>query len=244
LVLARTAFRVNSSYHDPPVIPNSILESPDTIDPYMGFSPSLLLLINQVAELAWIRGDGQRNVSAATVYQLKKSLEQVEQRIPAEHIDPNTECAAIAEVNRLGALLLLHEICSPKPACSGAPRLPTLNVEEKNGYVEQILRIILTKKTNMMRTAVLPLWPLFLAGCCARDDEERVVVLQLFEELEGIRRFGVCDFFFYVSRVRRAISNNAIVYRILPRQWRLSRWCGASEISPCRMKESAREPGM
>jgi hypothetical protein len=194
LVLARTAFRVGSSYHDPPVIPNSILESPDTIDPYMGFSPSLLLLINQVAELAWTRGDGQRNVSAATVYQLKKSLEQVEQRIPAEHIDPNTECAAIAEVNRLGALLLLHEICSPKPACSEAPRLPTLNVEEKNGYVEQILRIILTKKTNMMRTAVLPLWPLFLAGCCARDDEERVVVLQLFEELEGIRRFGVCDF--------------------------------------------------
>lgn len=191
LVLARTAFKVSSLSLDSPIISDSILESPDTIDPYMGFSPSLLLLINQVAELAGIREDGQKSVSATTVYQLKKSLEEVDQRIPAEHIDPNTECAAIAEANKLGALLLLHETCFPKPICSGISYLPSLNVEEKNGYVEQILNLILTKKTNMMRTAVLPLWPLFLAGCCARDEEQRVVVMQLFEEVEAIRRFGV-----------------------------------------------------
>lgn len=241
LVLARTAFRVSSSSQDPPAIPDSILEAPDTIDPYMGFSPSLLMLINQVAELAWIRGAGQQNITAASVHQLKKSLEELDQWIPVEQIDPNMECAAIAEANRLGALLLLHEICSPKPVCSGTPHLPTLNVEEKNGYVEQILRLILTKKTNMMRTAVLPLWPLFLAGCCTRDEEKRVVVMQLFEELEAIRRFGVRVFTLLFSRPK-GVSNNGFLYRILPRQWRLSRWYGASETSPCRMKESAREP--
>ncbi|KAJ5134627.1 hypothetical protein N7448_000353 [Penicillium atrosanguineum] len=190
LVLARTAFRVNPLPQDSPMIPDSILESPDTIDPYMGFSPSLLLLINRVAELAWIQRDEQKIISATAVYNLKKSLEEVEQRIPVEHLDPNTECAAIAEANRLGALLLLHEICSPKSVCSGSLHLPMLNVEEKNGYIEQILNLILIKKANMMRTAVLPLWPLFLAGCCARNEEERIVVMQLFGEFEAIRRFG------------------------------------------------------
>lgn len=209
----------------------------------MGFSPSLLMLINQVAELAWVRGAGQQNITAATVHQLKKSLEELEQWIPAGHIDPNTECAAIAEANRLGALLLLHEICSPKPVCSGALHLPTLNIEEKSGYVEQILSLILIKKTNMMRTAVLPLWPLFLAGCCTRDEEKRVVVMQLFEELEAIRRFGVCVLFLLFSRPE-GVSNNVSLYRILPRQWRLSRWYGARETSPYKIKESAREPRM
>lgn len=194
------------------MIPDSMLESPDTIDPYMGFSPSLLLLINQVTELAWIRGDEQETISAKTVHQLKKSLEEVEQRIPVEHLDPNTECAAIAEANRLGALLLLHEICSPKSVCSDSPHLPTLDVEEQNGYIEQILNLILNKKANMMRTAVLPLWPLFLAGCCARNEKTRVVVMQLFEELEAIRRFGVCILF--PCSTPNLISNNSLLNRI------------------------------
>jgi hypothetical protein len=243
LVLARTAFEVSSLSLDPPMILDSILESPDTIDPYMGFSPSLLLLINQVAELAGIRGDGQKRVSATTVYQLKKSLEEVEQRIPAEHIDPNTECAAIAEANRVGALLLLHETCSRKPICSGTSHLPSLNVEEKNGYVEQILNLILTKKANMMLTAVLPLWPLFLAGCCARDEEQRVVVMQLFEELEAIRRFGV-SVSPQVLRYSDESSNISLLYRISLRLWKLSRWCGASATFPCKMKGNGSEPGL
>lgn len=191
LVLARTAFRVEGATYKLPISPNSLVESPDRIDPYMGFSQSLLLLINQVTELAWMKEDDQNEISPSTVYQLKRNLEEIQQRLPTGQIDPTTECAAIAEANRLGALLLLHETCSSKPVSASKSGLPAFNPEEKSRFVGQILNLILEKKANMMRTAVLPLWPLFLAGCCAREDEERVTVLRLFEELNGIRRFGV-----------------------------------------------------
>jgi hypothetical protein len=166
------------------------------IDPYMGLSPALLLMIDQVAELAWTREAGNIKINRKDVHQLKTELDSLKQRIPTEQIDPNMECAAIAEANRLGALLLLHEICSTKPPVNRSG-IPTLESEEKNVYVERILTLMLEKKVNMMRTAVTPLWPLFLAGCCAHREEERVVVLQLLRELEGIRRFGVCVFFIH-----------------------------------------------
>ncbi|KAJ6008599.1 hypothetical protein N7499_001350 [Penicillium canescens] len=188
LVLARTAFRVTSTSQAPPILPDSILEASDIIDPYMGFSPALLLMINQVAELAWAR-DGLDEISRKGVYQLKANLDNLQQKLPAEHIDPDTECVAIAEANRLGALLFLYEICLTKSASSKSP-IASLDAEERNIYVKRILGLVLKKKANMMRTAVLPLWPLFLAGCCAHEEEEKVIVLQLFEELNGIRRFG------------------------------------------------------
>ncbi|KAJ5281317.1 hypothetical protein N7478_006689 [Penicillium angulare] len=190
LVLARTAFRVDIPNYTLPTSPDFMIESPDTIDPYMGFSQSLLLLINQVTELAWSKEDDQMNVFPSTVLILKKDLEDIQQKLPSEQIHPTTECASIAEANRLGALLLLHETCSPKAASTNKPSLSAFDPEEKNQFVERILNLIMEKKANMMRTAVLPLWPLFLAGCCAREDEERVIVLQLFEELNEIRRFG------------------------------------------------------
>ncbi|KXG54327.1 Protein of unknown function DUF3468 [Penicillium griseofulvum] len=155
----------------------------------MGLSPALLLKIDQVAELAWACDNDNIKINRKDVAQLKNDLDSLQQRIPTEHIDPNMECAAIAEANRLGALLLLYEICSTKAPIDRSG-IPTLESEEKNVYVERILTLLLEKKTNIMRTAVTPLWPLFLAGCCAHREEERVIVLQLFRELESIRRFG------------------------------------------------------
>lgn len=162
------------------------------IDPYMGFSHSLLLLINQVAELAWNQADGPKSTQATAASKLRGSLEGLDQTLPSQCSDPDAECAAIAEANRLGALLLLHEICSKKSASTNNLRQHSLETEGRSHYVEQILNLILEKKANMMRTAVLPLWPLFLAGCCACGEEERITVMRLFEEFEGIRRFGVC----------------------------------------------------
>ncbi|OKO99914.1 hypothetical protein PENSUB_8131 [Penicillium subrubescens] len=150
----------------------------------------LMLCWFDVTELAWSKEDDQNDIHPSAVYRLKRNLEDIQQRLPNGQIDPTTECAAIAEANRLGALLLLHETCSPKAASTSRSGLPAFDTEEKSRFVGQILNLILEKKANMMRTAVLPLWPLFLAGCCAREDEERVTVLRLFEELNGIRRFG------------------------------------------------------
>ncbi|KAF3396195.1 hypothetical protein F1880_007132, partial [Penicillium rolfsii] len=190
LVLARTAFRVDTSTYSLPMSSESSVEGPDTIDPYMGFSQSLLLLINQVTELAWSKEADQNYINPSTVYRLKRNLENIQQRPPNGQIDPTTECAAIAEANRLEALLLLHETCSTKAASLSKSVLAAFETEERSRFVGQILNLMLEKKVNMMRTAVLPLWPLFLAGCCAREDEERVTVLRLFEEFNGIRRFG------------------------------------------------------
>ncbi|KAJ5665093.1 uncharacterized protein N7477_007541 [Penicillium maclennaniae] len=100
-------------------------------DPYMGLNPKLLLLIDQVAELTWICGDEQDKIGVKTVLNLNGCLEESEQRMPVEHLSSNTECAAIAEANRLGALLLLHANSSPESVCSLHP--PTLNDEEQNG---------------------------------------------------------------------------------------------------------------
>jgi hypothetical protein len=158
----------------------------------MGFSHSLLLLINQVAELAWNQVDNQKCTQSTAASRLRKSLEGLEQILPSQCDDPNTECAAIAEANRLGALLLLQEICSSKSASTNNIRQLPTGTQEKTHYVKLILNLMLEKKANMMRTAVLPLWPLFLAGCCASGEAERITVMQFFDEVEGIHRFGVC----------------------------------------------------
>lgn len=185
----------------------------DIIDPYMGLSHSLLLLINQIAQIAW--GDNIDNGSVddnINVLHLKGRLENLQQIPPplGDDAEAETECVAIAEANRLGALLLLYEVCSPamqytasedmKKKKGWASRsLPILDLSGKGHCVRRILHLILERKASMMRTAVLPLWPLFLAGCCAPTDAERVTVMQLFEELEGIRRFGVSYEYFLTA---------------------------------------------
>lgn len=159
----------------------------------MGFSHSLLLLINQVAELAWSQADDPTHSHAPTASNLRRRLESLDQTLPSQCDDPNTECAAIAEANRLGALLLLHEIGSTKSNSTSNLRQQPIGTREKAQYVKMILNLMLEKRANMMRTAVLPLWPLFLAGCCASGEEDRITVMQLFEEVEGIHRFGVSN---------------------------------------------------
>ncbi|KAL2866073.1 Zn(II)2Cys6 transcription factor [Aspergillus lucknowensis] len=188
LVLARTAFRLDSStLQSPPILSDPLVDDPDTIDTYMGLSPSLLLLINQVAELAWSDNDSGIGARAS---QLERQLEGLRQIPPPENdIHGDTECVAIAEANRLGALLLLHEVMDSRKTIERNDS-STADKEGKNRCVGRILNLILEKKANMMRTAVLPLWPLFLAGCCAPSDTERVTVLQLFGEVDGIKRFG------------------------------------------------------
>ncbi|KAJ5908437.1 hypothetical protein N7495_001119, partial [Penicillium taxi] len=117
---------------------------PNIMNPYMGLSHSLLLLINQVSELAWAQEDKKDHVIIVNIFYLKKILENLDQKVPDEDIDSITSCADIAEVNRLGALLL-HEICKDDI-------YPTsLSLNEHNDYVEQILGLILSNKASMMR---------------------------------------------------------------------------------------------
>jgi hypothetical protein len=237
LVLARTSFRVNDLPCESPPLPVSLLENPDTIDPYMGFSHSLLLLINQVAELARNQTDNQKSTQSTAVSKLRKSLEGLDQVLPSQCDDPNTECAAIAEANRLGALLLLQEICSIKSALPSNLRQQSIGTQEKAHYVKLILDLMLEKKANMMRTAVLPLWPLFLAGCCASKEEERITVMQFFDEVEGIHRFGVCVSSIPGCTHEREMTDYSRMSRLL---WKLLKWSGDSRICLYKTKGSAK----
>ncbi|KAL5332553.1 fungal-specific transcription factor domain-containing protein [Aspergillus crustosus] len=189
-VLARTAFGLDQSTFQ---LSDTLspTDDPDLIDPYMGLSHSLLLLINQIAGMAMA-------TDKTTAASLLQQLHHLQQHPPLHNNNTttNTQCIAIAEANRLGAVLLLHEVYSPTTTTSRrststpTQNLPTLDPTSKPTYVRQILSLITTNRKSMLRTAALPLWPLFLAGCCAREDEERMLVMQLFEELEGRRRFG------------------------------------------------------
>jgi hypothetical protein len=211
---------------------NMSLDELDKIDPYMGFSNSLLLLINEVANLAWQDLSSQSESSwtllQSKVDRLKRTLEDLQQTPPmlprgstlfnSEKEDPNSlysctisEFIAIAEANRLGALLLLHEICfnisKPASVASGSTSsvilgaedagrhelLAHLTADDRPRYVGGILNLIIQNLNRIMRTAALPLWPLFLAGCCSTSEEDRITVMRIFEESEGRRRFGVSN---------------------------------------------------
>ncbi|PGH05605.1 hypothetical protein AJ79_06772 [Helicocarpus griseus UAMH5409] len=238
LVLARTAFRVDDDiqFHNPTTTPadkslaskptanespklnfctstnlllgHMSLDTLERIDPYMGFSNSLLLLINEVAELAW--GNPLPATSAESTANFTY-LENLQQRPPVsvEKVATDetnnssgqhfaSELIAIAETYRYAALLLLHEIYCPVSRPAGEPatfrsnnhRLPNLSPVDRERYVREILRLIVEELTAAMQSATMPLWPLFLAGCCATSDEDRILVFRIFEKAENLKRFG------------------------------------------------------
>ncbi|RAO73610.1 uncharacterized protein BHQ10_009622 [Talaromyces amestolkiae] len=251
LVLARTAFRVedditfmrtasstnteSTSSQDSPSISKLTdflslampLEDLDQIDSYMGFSNSLLLLINEVADLAW-RYHSKESVEADLpfvrehVRRLRSSLETLQQTPPplaengrlgdmpfyafATEEDgllerTVAEFQAIAEANRIGALLLLHEVCASRFQRPDLFKTATAteiessesgsaSTEYKTRYVRGILDPMIQNINRISRTAALPLWPLFIAGCCVTTEEDQITVMKIFEETEKLKRYG------------------------------------------------------
>ncbi|KAF5013776.1 hypothetical protein F66182_15151, partial [Fusarium sp. NRRL 66182] len=203
------------------------LEDLDQIDSYMGFSNSLLLLINEVADLAW-KYDSKESVEAdlpfvrEQVRRLRISLKKLKQTPPPlagnDRVDNMpfytlatekdgllertvTEFQAIAEANRMGALLLLHEVCASrfqrpdlfKTATAteiGSSESDSTSTEYKTSYVRGILDPMIQNINRITRTAALPLWPLFIAGCCVTTEEDQITVIKIFEETEKLKRYG------------------------------------------------------
>lgn len=96
---------------------------------------------------------------------------------------------AIAEIYRLGALLYLHEVLST-PALEFPYCRRIFKAGEKEHYVSQILDMTSSNITQICSVASMPLWSLFLAGCCAISETDRVKVLQIFEHVEKQCQFG------------------------------------------------------
>ncbi|KIV78694.1 hypothetical protein, variant 1 [Exophiala sideris] len=182
------------------------LETLDEIDPYMGFSNALLLLINEIADLAESQGphlnspqglldqDRADRVQTRSL-RLKAGLEELEQRLPSaassgQELAMRTPAVlATAEAYRLGALLLLYEVTT----IQGTTR-PWVNCVisrmDRTRHIQSILKLVEDNFDAMVHTAALPLWPLFLAGCCVDSDQDRLSVLRLFERTEQRKRYG------------------------------------------------------
>ncbi|EEA22308.1 hypothetical protein PMAA_060870 [Talaromyces marneffei ATCC 18224] len=204
------------------------LEDLDQIDSYMGFSNSLLLLINEVADLAW-KYHSKESVETdlpfvrEQVWRLRASLETLQQtppplanngRVNGASFYPFTtgedellertvaEFQAIAEANRIGALLLLHEVCASRFQRPDLFRIPmstetesadgyhSASTDYKTRYVREILDPMIQNINHISRTAALPLWPLFIAGCCVTTEEDQITVIKIFEQTEKLKRYG------------------------------------------------------
>ncbi|KEF52918.1 uncharacterized protein A1O9_10824 [Exophiala aquamarina CBS 119918] len=184
----------------------------DEIDPYMGFSNRLLLLINEITGLVRVGNTADNNTLFTNqARHLKSSLDNLHQHLPAfpavaasaslsaSPCSPTTQrdfasrtraMAATAETYRHGALVLLHHILSqPHPAASISSHV-VIHVKELQAAIRSILHTISTHLDDMVHTAALPLWPLFLAGCCVDDEDQRMTALRVFETTEQRKRFG------------------------------------------------------
>lgn len=158
------------------------------IDPDLGISNALLLLINEVANISQERMaafSSMDNSALSKVYRLRQSLSTLQQTLPS-HWNDASEAAAdlcsIAETNRLGALLLLHTVC---------PCREDQHVSHRDSLVQEIVDLVSKRIDRIKMNAILPLWPLFLAGCCASDECIQLEILKVFDSLEDVKRFGV-----------------------------------------------------
>ncbi|KAI9846611.1 MAG: hypothetical protein M1837_003852 [Sclerophora amabilis] len=187
------------------------IDSLDEIDPYKGFSNALLLLINDVADLAQQpltsnpAGEEEAILLQARVDRLRTSLGSLKQFPPSQGGKGGKNGAAVqttiprhvlittAEAYRLATLVFLHETCSPSSSSAIATDshpLPSLDQGEKTACLKKILSLLDKDQEDMNRTATFPLWPLFIAGCCTKDEGDRNVVLRMFLEAESHKRFG------------------------------------------------------
>lgn len=170
----------------------------DDIDLYMGFSNSLLLLIDEITSLTKAGcsdNSTQHNLDLLTrAHRIKASIENLKERDSeignsCGLIDEGSIIIAIAEVYRLGALLFLHEVLS-NPDLAFPYHKRVFTPDERDVYMSGILDIVSSNVSTICAVATMPLWPLFLAGCCATKESDRVKVLQIFEHTEMQCRFG------------------------------------------------------
>uniref|UniRef100_A0A093UYD4 Uncharacterized protein n=1 Tax=Talaromyces marneffei PM1 TaxID=1077442 RepID=A0A093UYD4_TALMA len=162
------------------------LEDLDQIDSYMGFSNSLLLLINEVADLAW-------------KYHSKESVETDlpfvrEQRPDLFRIPMSTETES-------------------------ADGYHSASTDYKTRYVREILDPMIQNINHISRTAALPLWPLFIAGCCVTTEEDQITVIKIFEQTEKLKRYGYIVVYHNIRPIAgtwaRTFSSNSEEYEAI-----------------------------
>lgn len=182
-------------------------DSLDSIDLWNGCSRSLLLLINEVvalkeqAKILTVENtseiEARRAAIESTIQRLKHSLINLSQLQPptlsTDHVEGATSRIQLlirnAEAYRSAAILLLNESSVPEfyglSAKFDHRRLtPALSAEEKSFHIEFILRTAHDIISLPDVPISWPLWPLFIAGCCVTNEDDKAVVLSLFRNAQ------------------------------------------------------------
>ena len=195
----------------------AILSNMDHIEPHQGFSNTLLVLINRICDLADASSeDSEDSVSLdERVRRLEIQLQTLTQLAPMARprgqqsssgfTDPQYHAersqlsqhklesiTATAEAHRLAALVFLAETC--------ALHLPHIVPDcraSRSAHTEEILRLVESVCSREPVTAALPIWPIFIVGCATVIDEDRLRVLNILDQFQCRRIFGVSPFFLF-----------------------------------------------
>jgi Fungal specific transcription factor domain len=184
-------------------------EDMNLIDPYQGFSNTLLLVINDICNLVDLRSTPEPEDRARftwRVSQLENSLQNLvqlppiyleqqmtNQNIAHDEMSPSEQYSqglleslvATAEANRLATFLFLDEACALH-----LPEVIPNCRKDRSENIKKILSLVEGICNEQAVTAALPIWPVFMAGCCT-GEENRVRILNILDMFQGQRIFGV-----------------------------------------------------
>jgi len=198
----------------------SLIMSPNTldvIDIYSGISNRLLLLVNEITELKKHRAfsstplHGARREEEGVLMEdikcIHSSLVSLQQNIPSfiNITAPGwvENIRKTAESTRLAALILLHEtlrltLFNNISTCAEKNLLQVLGsiLDDNNiSYIRLILSLVKEVVNEGPLSVSWPLWPLFIAGCCAKDEIDKISVIALFETALEKSSIGVSAIF-------------------------------------------------
>ncbi|KAI8956697.1 fungal-specific transcription factor domain-containing protein [Daldinia sp. FL1419] len=177
----------------------------DRIDTHQGFSNRLLLIINDICDLRNSQNSDERQDNDAEalerrVIEIQSRLEVLTQNPPEnsyqfwERSDqPGPEelqrrldfIMMTAESHRLATLLFLDETCA-----THLPHIIPQCRKIRSATIHEILFKVKCICETGPITAALPIWPVFVAGCMASSDDERLQVMEIFDKFLSQKKFG------------------------------------------------------
>lgn len=184
----------------------------DKIDTHQGFSNRLLLIINDICDLRDAQNSDESNHQDADTEALERRVIEIQSKldtltqVPPENIHQvlaaGMDCDArlepeklrlklefitmTADSNRLAALLFLDETCA-----THLPHIVPRCRKSRSVIIQKILSYVKNICETGPITAALPIWPVFVAGCMASTDDDRLQVMEIFDKFLSEEKFGV-----------------------------------------------------
>ncbi|KAI0134993.1 fungal-specific transcription factor domain-containing protein [Daldinia grandis] len=183
----------------------------DKIDTHQGFSNRLLLIINDICDLRDAQNSDESNHQDADMEALERRVIEIQSkldtltqvppgnihqvleagmdrdaRVEPEELRRKLEFITMtADSNRLAALLFLDETCA-----THLPHIVPQCRKSRSATIQKILSYVKNICETGPITAALPIWPVFVAGCMASTDDNRLQVMEIFDKFLSQKKFG------------------------------------------------------